>query len=117
MLNHRIKVQMPAKVCFRGDDCCDLKEVVDGTKIYVHPLPKAPVGQGQAVNILSARREIEGGLLPLDYAYIKAALEEGIASFMLSFVESLDDVRELEMPLEGVFLNQRFVSKLNRKQA
>ncbi|MDP3792353.1 MAG: pyruvate kinase [bacterium] len=100
VLNHRIKVQMPAKVCFRGDDCCQLKEVVDGNKIYVDPLPKAPVGRGQSVNILTTKLEIEGGLLPLDYEYIQAALQEGVTNFMLSFVESMDDVRELENALE-----------------
>lgn len=99
VLNHRVKVQMPAKVYFRGDDCCELKEVIDGNKIYVDPLPKAPVGRGQSVNILSIKLEIEGGLLPLDHDYIKAALQEGIANFMLSFVESWDDVRELENAL------------------
>lgn len=96
VLNHKIKVKMPAKVYFRGDDCCGLKEVVDGTNIFVDPLPKAPVGRGQSVNIVAAGLEIEGGLLPLDHAYIKAALEEGIYNFMLSFVEGFDDIRELE---------------------
>jgi pyruvate kinase len=96
MLNHRIKVSLPAKVYFRGDDCCELKEVVSGKEIFVDPLPKYPVGRDQAVNILADNLEIEGGLLPLDRAYIEAALKEGIARFMLSFVESLEDVRELE---------------------
>ncbi len=99
VLNHKIKVQMPARVFFRGDNPCKLKEVVDGNKIYVDPLPKAPVGRGQAVNILSAKLEIEGGLLAPDYAYIESALREGITNFMLSFVESLNDVRELENAL------------------
>ena len=99
VLNHRIKVRLPAKVCFRGDDCCQLKEVVRGNEIYVDPLPKKPVGRGQSVNILSEKLEIEGGLLPLDREYIQAALREGVFNFMLSFVESMDDVRELENAL------------------
>lgn len=107
VLNHRIKVRMPAKVCFRGDDCCELKKVVDGNKLYVDPLPKAPVGRGQSVNILSKKLEIEGGLLPLDHAYIKAALEEGVTNFMLSFVESLADVSELEDALEKSILRSK----------
>lgn len=96
VLNHKIKVQLPAKVCFRGDDCCELKKVVDGNKLYVDPLPKAPVGRGQSVNILSKKLEIEGGLLPLDHEYITAGLQEGVMNFMLSFVEGWDDVLELE---------------------
>lgn len=126
VLNHRIKVQMPAKIYFRGDDCCELKEVVDGHKLYVDPLPKAPVGRGQSVNIIAKKLEIEGGLLPLDREYIKAALQEGISKFMLSFVENLDDVRELENAL-GKYLSKSkiclkiesqtgigFVNKTNR---
>ena len=96
VLNHRIAVTLPAKVYFRGDDCCELREVVNGTKLYVDPLPKAPVGRGQAVNILAQELTIEGGLLELDRAYIEAAIAEGITRFMLSFVESWNDVRELE---------------------
>ncbi|MBI5152854.1 MAG: hypothetical protein HZA36_00095 [Parcubacteria group bacterium] len=96
VLNHRVVVGLPAKVYFRGDDCCNLCEVVDGTKLYVDPLPKAPVGRGQAVNIIANSLTIEGGLLELDHEYIKAAIAEGITRFMLSFVESWSDVRELE---------------------
>lgn len=95
-LNHAIKVTGSAKVFFRGDDVCNLVEVVNGNEIYVDPLPKAPVGRGQAINIIAERVEIEGGLLDLDRAYVQAALRLGIRRFMLSFVESKEDVRELE---------------------
>ncbi|OHB21677.1 MAG: hypothetical protein A2939_04805 [Parcubacteria group bacterium RIFCSPLOWO2_01_FULL_48_18] len=96
VLNHRITVTLPATVCFRGDDRSQLCEVVDGNQIYVDPLPKYPVGRGQAVNILAPDLKIEGGLLPADHDYIEAALAEGMSRFMLSFVENMDDVRELE---------------------
>jgi pyruvate kinase len=96
VLNHRIKAELPAKVYFRGDDCCELREVVDGVKLYVDPLPRAPVGRGQAVNIIAKALSVEGGLLDLDHAYIRAALAEGITRFMLSFVENWTDVMELE---------------------
>ena len=96
VLNHRVVVGLPAKVYFRGDDCCELCEVVDGRNLYVDPLPKAPVGRGQAVNIIADNLSVEGGLLELDHEYIKAAIAEGITRFMLSFVESWSDVQELE---------------------
>src|SRR3989344_3189186 len=96
VLNHSIKVKLPARVYFRGDDSCELKEVVNGTEIFVDPLPKAPVGRGQSVNILSEKLEVEGGLLPLDYEYIEAALKEGVFNFMLSFVEDWKNILELE---------------------
>ena len=96
VLNHRIRVELPAKVLFRGDDTCELREVVGGNQIYVDPLPRAPVGRGQSVNILAEKLAIEGGLLDLDHQYIESALARGITRFMLSFVESREDVRELE---------------------
>ena len=95
-LNHRITVELPAKVYFRGDDCCELRKVARGNEIYVDPLPKAPVGRGQSVNILAKKLEIEGGLIDLDHEYIKAGLAEGITRFMLSFVEGASDLQELE---------------------
>ena len=94
-LNHDFSVVGPAKVYFRGDDVCDLAEK-KGNEIFVDPLPKAPVGHGQSVNIIAAKLTIEGGLLDLDHEYIDAALALGLKQFMLSFVESKDDVRELE---------------------
>ncbi|MDE1970251.1 MAG: hypothetical protein KGI50_01610 [Patescibacteria group bacterium] len=96
VLNHPVRVSLPAKVYFRGDDCCALREVVDGTNIYVDPLPKAPVGRGQAANIVGKNVLVSGGLLPLDHEYIKAGVACGISRFMLSFVEHGDDVEELQ---------------------
>ncbi len=96
LLNHRVKVEMPATVYFRGDDGCELKKIVNGNEIYVDPLPKEVVGRGQSVNILSPNLEIEDGLLELDHLYIQAALSEGVGNFMLSFVENWNDVRQLE---------------------
>jgi pyruvate kinase len=96
VLNHKISVELPAKVYFRGDDCCELKEVVNGNEIYVDPTPKYPVGKGQSVNIIGKNLKIEGGLLDLDHRYIKAAVDQGVQNFMLSFVEGAADVQELE---------------------
>ena len=99
-LNHNVEVTLPAKVYFRGDDCCNLVEVANGNELYVDPLPKAPVGRGQSVNIITESLKIEGGLLALDHEYIKASLAEGIVRFMLSFVESTYDLDELENAIE-----------------
>ncbi len=96
VLNHKIKVELPAQVYFRGDDVCNIKEVIDGNKLYVEPFPKYPVGRGQSVNIISHKLEIEGYLIENDREYASAACELGINKFMLSFVESMDDVIEFE---------------------
>ncbi len=97
ILNHNIKTKLPAKVYFRGDERpCNLIEVVNGNEIFVDPLPSQPVGEGQAVNIISNSLEIEGSLLPVDYKFVEAGVKYGVTRFMLSFVESLDDGLELK---------------------
>ncbi len=96
LLNHKIEVELPAKVYFRNDEGYELREVVNGDEIFVDPIPQKPVGRGQAVNILAKKLVIKGHLLDADYMYIKAALAEGVTRFMLSFVESWDDIKDLE---------------------
>lgn len=95
ILNHNVSVDLPARVQLRGDASCELLEVVDGNKLYVDG-KESLVGPGQSINILGKNLKIEGGLLPLDHEYIKAALGLGIVRFLLSFVESREDVLELE---------------------
>lgn len=113
LLNHKIKVQLPAKIYFRGEsEPCEIKEVVNGHELFVDPLPKMAVGQGQAVNIISPKLEVEGGLLALDYEYVQAALQEGIKNFMLSFVESWEDVRELDDAFGKHILETRVCLKI-----
>jgi len=99
LLNHRIKVSLPARILFRGDDACEIKKVVGGRKIYVEPLPKYPVGRGQSVNILADNLEIRENLTEKDYGYIESAIAFGINKFMLSFVESWEYVKEVEKAL------------------
>lgn len=94
VLNHKIKVLLPAKVVFRGDNMCELKEVIGGNKIYVDSPPRFPVGRGQAINILAKSLEIENNFTENDYAYIQASVSHGINKFMLSFVEGTDYIKE-----------------------
>ncbi len=100
LLNHDVIAAPPAKVFFRGDDCCALK-VVNGRTIYVDPLPKYSVGKGQSINIVGSDVQVKGGLTDNDRAYIRAALRLGVGRFMLSFVEDAGDVRELEDAIEA----------------
>ena len=102
VLNHTVKIELPAKAFFRGDEDagCNIIEVVDGNKLFVDPLPKSPVGRGQAVNIVAKELKINGGLLPLDHEYIEAGIKYGVAGFCLSFVECHQDINELNGIIE-----------------
>ncbi len=99
VLNHTIELGLPAKIYFRGDDACDIKEVIDGRKIYVEPFPKFPVGKGQSVNILAKDLKIKEDLTDYDREYLKASRELGIDKFLLSFVESKEYIASLEKEL------------------
>lgn len=98
ILNHEIEVDCPARVYFRGNEWSELK-VARGNIIYVDPPPKSAVGEGQAINIHGNNLKIKGFLTNEDRVYISAACELDINKFMLSFVESIDDIKETEEEL------------------
>jgi len=91
VLNHKIKVDLPAQIYFRGDQHSNIVEV-RGNRIFVDPDPPGAIGRGQSVNVHGNNLEIDGYLTKEDLAYIKAAGELGIHRYMLSFVEKVDDV-------------------------
>lgn len=98
-LNHRVEVDLPARVYFRGDDWSEIS-VVNGNRIYVSPLPKSAVGEGQAINIHGDNLKIHGYLTGDDREYLNAAGELGISRFMLSFVESSRDAEAVRKIIE-----------------
>lgn len=92
VLNHKIEVDCPSRVYFRGNEWSELK-VVRGNVIYVDPPPRNAVGDGQAINIHGNNLKINGFLIDRDQEYINAAIDLGLNRFMLSFVESVDDIK------------------------
>lgn len=94
-LNHEIEVDLPAKICFRGDDWSNVIGV-SGNKIIVEPDPKHALGAGQAVNIIGNNLKVKGKYLTnRDIEYIEAAKKLKINDFMLSFVEQESDIEEI----------------------
>lgn len=91
-LNHEVKVDLPATIWFRGNEKSNIV-AVNGNKIYVDPQPPRAVGAGQAVNIHGDNLDIKGYLTDEDKRYLDAAASIGVKNFMLSFVESWDDIR------------------------
>jgi pyruvate kinase len=90
-LNHKIQVEGPAKVYFRGSGWTDLKFTNDKF-IYVDPPPPQAVGRGQAVNVVGEQVKIQGYLTPLDKAFILAANAIKVDALLLSFVEQQSDL-------------------------
>lgn len=94
ILNHAIKVDLPARIQFRDGQSSEIVEV-RGNRIFVDPDPPSALGRGQSVNIHGANLEIDGYLTREDKAYIKAAKELGIHRYMLSFVEGGQDIEDV----------------------
>lgn len=99
-LNHRIEVDLPARVYFRGDDWSEIK-VVKGNTIFVDPLPKNAVGEGQAINVHGENFKIDGYLTDDDKEYLDAAGKLGVNRFMLSFFEESGDISEVGETVES----------------
>lgn len=102
-LNHEIEVDIPAIIWFRGNEKSNIV-AVNGNKIFVEPQPPRAVGAGQAINICGNNLNIKGYLTDEDKRYLDAAAKIGIKNFMLSFVESWDDIRSVSdnYPIDNV---------------
>ena len=93
-LSHKIKVNLPATIYFK-DCAAKIVEIFNGNKLILAERPLRVVGEGEPVNILDPSLQIEGFLTENDRDYIAAAKQLGLHNYMLSFLESGDDMREL----------------------
>ena len=94
-LSHDLKVDLPAKIFFRGNDWSRIVDY-EGNKVVVDPAPKYAVGAGQAVNVLGDDLVIKGDYLTQkDKDYITAAKQLGLHDYMLSFVEQDQDISDV----------------------
>jgi hypothetical protein len=100
-LNREVEVELPAFILFRGSAMSEIAQV-EGNKIFLTDPPRVCVGRGQSVNILSNNLTIKGPLLTdLDQAYLSVCAELGIHTFMASYIQSWEDVRDLLYSVPG----------------
>lgn len=95
-LSHRISVDSGVKAYFSDGKESATVAAVNGSKLIMLEGPKRVVGPGEAVNIPHHSLRIEGNLTDTDKRYIEAAVKIGLHNYMLSFVESQNDVEELK---------------------
>ena len=93
-INHRINVNTPCSIIFR-DDVATVVDVVDGNKLVLDEAPRVALGAGQSINIHDPSLVIEGFLTERDREFVAAAKARGLHRYLLSFVESEDDIKEL----------------------
>ncbi len=93
-LSHRIVVYVPCPIHFKYGTGTIVR-VVNGNKLILEDRPDEVVGEGQPVNILHPSLVIEGYLTKQDHEHIQAAVKLGMHDYMLSFVESGADIRDV----------------------
>ena len=95
-LSHAIEVETPVTAYFGNGKEHATIVGVDGNKLIFLEGPPRIVGPGESVNIPHKSLKIYGGLTKQDRKYIEAAQKTGTHTYMLSFVESLDDIKALK---------------------
>lgn len=98
VLNRDFSIELPAKIHFRGLGWFEILNADPGEKrIFFDGKASSPryyLGESQSVHVVAKKFEVSGYIQKSDYEFIEAAVKARINAFMLSFVESLDDVYE-----------------------
>lgn len=111
-LSHRIRVDTPAVALFKNGTQQTRVLEVDGDRLILEDGPRCVLGPGESVNIPCSSLRIEGVLTDRDREYVEAAKALGLHDYMLSFVESPEDVsavKELDP-------DARIVSKIESRK-
>lgn len=99
VLNKDFEIELPGRIHFRGLGWFDITNAQpQERKIYFNSpdqlSPNYYLGESQSVHITAKKFETKKYLDNNDFKYIRAAINAGIATFMLSFVETGRDVYE-----------------------
>ncbi len=101
-LNHKIEVNTPTAMYYNeGKNVVIIKKVFEENKLIIK-LPDnftgkeiIKFGKGASINIPDNSVKIYGYLTQNDREYIEAAKHIGLHNYLLSFVESIEDINEL----------------------
>jgi len=101
-INHKIEVDMPTAMYYNeGKNFVIIDEIIDGNKINIK-LPEnytgkeeIKFGKGASINIPDPSLKIHGYMTSNDIEYVEASKEIGLHNYLLSYVEKVDDIKEL----------------------
>ncbi|MBN1698069.1 MAG: hypothetical protein JW881_11195 [Spirochaetales bacterium] len=110
-LSHSISVELPVKIYYGDSEALAVNIERDNT-LVLERIPNVAIEPGDLINIAAPSLSIKGYLTDNDREYIDAARKHDIHSYMLSFVQNEDDIRELisEDP------NAIIIAKIESKQ-
>lgn len=109
-ISHRIKVDLPADVCFDNGNLGARIVEIDGYKLILEDYAGRLIGPGESVNILEdSLVHLDPDILTeRDQEYIDVCKEVGISDYMLSYVEFPQDIETLRQAHPGC----RIVAKI-----
>ncbi|MGM9878129.1 MAG: pyruvate kinase [Bacilli bacterium] len=93
-LNHDIEIEYPAEIIFRNYTKANIFRT-RANKITIDKPPQRAVGKGQSVNIMAKSLLIKGFLTDMDKQLLIESSKVGLNDYMVSFVESEDDLKEI----------------------
>ncbi|MBI4148207.1 hypothetical protein HY490_02860 [Candidatus Woesearchaeota archaeon] len=97
VVNHPIEVKLPAVTLFKaGADCALLTEIKDGTHLIFGEGPKYRINPGESVCIRDPSLKVKGSLPQYEIDLVKKARECGMNKYMLSYVESQQDIDQFK---------------------
>jgi hypothetical protein len=99
LLSHPIRVDTPVDAFFSDGTERVRVAAVDGNRLILEDGPRRLIGPGESVNIIHPSLEIEGTLTETDRTYLSAMRELNLKRVMLSYVESSQDVDEVQQLL------------------
>lgn len=95
VLNHPVRVDLPAKLFLRGErNPLEIVKILQN-KIFTVANSEYSTGNGQAANVIGENRKIIGTLSGLDKAYLQAAKKLEIPNILLSYAEYAADFEEV----------------------
>jgi pyruvate kinase len=100
-LSHTIQVDTPVDAFFSDGTECVRVAAVDGDRLILEDGPRRLIGPGESVNIIHPSLKISGTLTETDKAYLKAMEAVSLHKVMLSYVESVSDIQEVQALLPG----------------
>jgi pyruvate kinase len=96
LLSHPIQVETPVDAFFSDGTERVRVAAVDGNRLILEDGPHRLIGPGESVNIIHPSLMIEGTLTGTDHAYLMAMKDLNLRRVMLSYVESPEDVKEVQ---------------------
>jgi pyruvate kinase len=112
-ISHRVRVNLPALVYFNNGNLTGRIVDIDGNKLILESHVGRILGPGESVNIVDDSLEYVDDELftPTDRLYIEACRATEVNRYLLSYVETAEDVKRLKQVHPGAVVAAKIENK------